>query len=86
MFSSKLSEEEEGMFGRGGQPSPSDEGEDEAEAWEGKKPPSRVHRAWPMVGLAVLALVAWFSFGSSVRGPTRYSGSRQYLAAVCALG
>ena len=48
MFSSKLSEEEEGMFGRGGQPSPSDEGEDEAEAW-GKhkaaqmyKPPSGV--------------------------------------------
>ena len=71
MFSSKLSEEEEGIFGRGGRPSPLDEdegeGEGEGEAWEVQKSPSPVHRAWPMMGLAVLVLVAWFSFGGSVR-------------------
>ena len=75
MFSSKLTEEEEGMFGRGGRPSPldEDEGEGEGEAWEVlQKTPSPVHRAWPMMGLAVLVLVAWFSFGGSVRALVLY--------------
>ena len=74
MFSSKLTEEEEGMFGRGGQPSPLDEseGEDEGEAWEVQKSPSPVHRAWPVMGLAVLVLVAWFSFRGSVRALVLY--------------
>lgn len=74
MFSSKLTEEEEGMFGRGGQPLSldEDEGEGEGEAWQRqKKPPSQkpsspVRRAWLMLVLAVLVLRAWFSFGGSV--------------------
>ena len=65
------------MFGKGGQRSPLNkgegegegEGESEGEAWERRKPPSPVHRAWPMVGLAVLVLVWLFMFGGSVRGP-----------------
>ena len=73
MFSSKMSEEEEGMFGRGSQPSlDEDEGEGEGEAWPRQKPPSQkpsspVRRAWLILVLAVLVLRAWFSFGGSVR-------------------
>ena len=56
----------------------SEEGEGEGEV-EGlmedhEKPPSRktgMPRSVPMAGLAVLVLVAWFSFGGSVRSPDR---------------
>jgi hypothetical protein len=53
-----------------------EEGEGEGEGShlmdDHEKPPSRrtgMPRAVPMAGLAVLVLVAWFSFGGSVCGP-----------------
>ena len=54
----------------------SEEGEGEGEGShlmdDHEKPPSRrtsLPRAVPVAGLAVLVLVAWFSYGGSVRGP-----------------
>ena len=73
----------------------SEEGEGEGEGShlmdDHEKPPSRrtsLPRAVPVAGLAVLVLVAWFSYGGSVRGPGLASRhpTGSALAGVCCLG
>ena len=72
----------------------SEEGEGEGEGShlmdEHEKPPSRqagMPRAVPMAGLAVLVLVAWFSYGGSVRRPalTSRHPTASALTGVCCL-
>ena len=72
----------------------SEEGEGEGEGShlmdEHEKPPSRqagMPRAVPMAGLAVLVLVAWFSYGGSVRRPalTSRHPTASALTGVCGL-